>query len=620
MDRPRIKSSVIRSLSIEPVAATSSAERNSGPAGSRPGSVQADEPGNRPDATSSSSSSVAKAKDAGSASPSNQPIELQPPKPTRIVVSPSHAQVRSLKRRKTSLDGGDGGPIRVILDEILLLVFGYFVGKNEASSGELEEVEKIPLVCKRWRDVFKRQELWDEVPPVIQGKINRLAFVSYGLKNQGTEGLCYKVCHRASRKFYAMKKARVYPSGEGVPYYMLRELAFLQGLSHPNIAQLERIALSNNELFVIFKYIDISIFDLMNPTNEQNASFPLPLDIARKFLFQILKGVAFCHQRGVLHRNLKPKHLLIDLSDPRGRANGANWNKEEEEIDKTDRHALIERARRCGRVKMSDFALVRSASLPLRQYTKEVVTLWYRAPEVLMGGHYFAAVDLWSVGCVFAEMLVGKPLFPGICEVDQLFQIFSKLGTPDKRTWEEFQDLPNYSFKFPNWKKRPLQAFIPALENCPEGLDLLTKLLDVNPSLRITAQEALQHPFFQGIEDVETDDAVSVGFTRVGYRHGVGEKPTVSRNRGNNSAQRGGLIAENYGWSRAGESSQGSVRRADRPGLASPKYLESYYCYLKSLEKLHFPILSYLSHASSGAGDEDQKRLQPVHRAMLVDW
>ena len=405
----------------------------------------------------------------------------------------------------------------------------------------------------------------------------------------------------------------MYPSGEGVPYYMLRELAFLQGLSHPNIAQLERIALSNNELYVFFKYIDISIFDLMNPTNEQNATFALPLDLARRFLYQILKGVAFCHQRGVLHRNLKPKHLLIDLSD---REPGTR--PDTDVIDKSDRTALLERAQRCGRVKMSDFALVRSASLPLRQYTKEVVTLWYRAPEVLMGGHYFAAVDLWSVGCVFAEMLVGKPLFPGICEVDQLFQIFSKLGTPDKRKWEEFQELPNYSFKFPNWKKRPLQAFIPALENCPLGLDLLTKLLDVNPSTRITAQEALSHSFFDGIDDTSKERSPGPAFWRQGYRQGVGEQGSASNSytTDTNSC----LIAQKFKWTNPQSLGSEKYPRKGPPGLASPKYLESYYCYLKSLEAMHFPIISYLSNGPSNAADEDQKRLQPVHRAMLVDW
>ena len=195
MERLRIKSSVIRSLSIEPVEAANPSSLSTLSSSNRSSDVDNDSCSDQP---------LSKSKDAGSASPSNQPIELQPPKPTRIVVSPS----RSLKRRKTSLDGCDAGPITLILDEILLLVFSFFLGEKQISNSELKEVEKIPLVCKRWREVFKRQELWDQVPPVLHGKINRLAFISYGLKNQGTEGLCYKVCHRASRKFYAMKKAR----------------------------------------------------------------------------------------------------------------------------------------------------------------------------------------------------------------------------------------------------------------------------------------------------------------------------------------------------------------------------------------------------------------------------
>ena len=122
------------------------------------------------------------------------------------------------------------------------------------------------------------------------------------------------------------------------------------------------------------------------------------------FMRQLLSAVAYCHRRGVVHRNLKPKHLLIKTG-PSG------------DLSKV-----------C--LQISDFALVRSTSVPLRTYTTEVVTLWYRAPEVLMGDRYFLPVDIWSAGCIFSEMALGRPLFPGICEIDQLFQIFSTLGTP----------------------------------------------------------------------------------------------------------------------------------------------------------------------------------------------
>ncbi|GMF26519.1 unnamed protein product [Phytophthora lilii] len=124
-----------------------------------------------------------------------------------------------------------------------------------------------------------------------------------------------------------------------------------------------------------------------------------------------------------------------------------------------------------------------------------VVTLWYRAPELLMGlREYSSAVDMWSIGCIFVEMAQGSPLFTGIAEIDQLFQIFSKLSTPTSETWPNFPSLPNYHFEFPHWERRPLTYLLPGIWE--RGLDLLTKLLVYNPDQRITAEDALQHPYF----------------------------------------------------------------------------------------------------------------------------
>ena len=124
-----------------------------------------------------------------------------------------------------------------------------------------------------------------------------------------------------------------------------------------------------------------------------------------------------------------------------------------------------------------------------------MVTLWYRAPEILLGSpHYSTPVDMWSIGCIFAEMVRQKPLFPGESEIDQLIKIFSVLGTPNENVWPGVSQLPDSSDNFPCWAPKGLKEFLPDLD--PMGLDLLAKMLQYEPSKRISARLALSHPFF----------------------------------------------------------------------------------------------------------------------------
>lgn len=180
----------------------------------------------------------------------------------------------------------------------------------------------------------------------------------------------------------------------------------------------------------------------------------------------MLDGIAYCHSHRILHRDLKPQNLLID------RTNDA--------------------------LKLADFGLARAFGLPMRQYTHEVITLWYRAPEILLGSkHYSTPVDLWSVGCIFAEMVNQKPLFPGDSEIDELFKIFQIRGTPNEDTYPGVSSLPDYKDVFPKWRRQELATVVPSL--CPRGLDLLDKLLEYLPSRRISAKEALRHEYFDDL-------------------------------------------------------------------------------------------------------------------------
>ena len=186
----------------------------------------------------------------------------------------------------------------------------------------------------------------------------------------------------------------------------------------------------------------------------------------QSYLYQLLKGVAYCHSHRVIHRDLKPQNLLIDMD---------------------------------GALKLADFGLARAFGIPVRTYTHEVVTLWYRAPEILLGSrHYSTAVDVWSVGCIFAELAAnGAPLFKGDSEIDQIFKIFQVMGTPKERDWPGIEELPDYQPSFPSWPAQPLAKRLPALE--PDGIDLLERMLIYEPGKRISAKEALLHPYFDDL-------------------------------------------------------------------------------------------------------------------------
>ena len=135
-------------------------------------------------------------------------------------------------------------------------------------------------------------------------------------------------------------------------------------------------------------------------------------------------------------------------------------------------------------------------SLPMGKMTHEIITLWYRPPEVLLGiENYTTKVDSWSIGCIMAEMILGKPLFYGDCEIGQLSKIFQIMGTPTEESWPGVSKLPEYKYTFPQWKPKNLSEMFPDFDK--DGLDLMCKFLQMDPDKRITIREALNHPFME---------------------------------------------------------------------------------------------------------------------------
>jgi len=281
---------------------------------------------------------------------------------------------------------------------------------------------------------------------------------------EGTYGIVYKAQDRKSGELLALKKIRLEAEDEGIPSTAIREISLLKHLQHDSIVKLYDVVHTEKRLTLVFEFLDQDLKKYLDACPDG-----LDINTVKSFLHQLLQGVAFCHEHRVLHRDLKPQNLLITLE---------------------------------GQLKLADFGLARAFGIPVRNYTHEVVTLWYRAPDVLLGSQtYSTQVDIWSCGCIFAEMVNGRPLFPGSSEKDQLLRIFRTLGTPLVDEWPDLANLPefkNVDTQLPKYEKKGFSKICPRLN--PAGLDLLARMLQYNPDNRISASEALEHPFFADLE------------------------------------------------------------------------------------------------------------------------
>ncbi|KAI1231030.1 hypothetical protein IHE44_0008475, partial [Lamprotornis superbus] len=310
---------------------------------------------------------------------------------------------------------------------------------------------------------------------------------------EGTYATVFKGRSKLTENLVALKEIRL-EHEEGAPCTAIREVSLLKNLKHANIVTLHDIIHTERSLTLVFEYLDNDLKQYL-----ENCGNLMSVHNVKIFMFQLLRGLAYCHGRKILHRDLKPQNLLIN-----------------------------ER----GELKLADFGLARAKSVPTKTYSNEVVTLWYRPPDVLLGStEYSTPIDMWlsqfyfpvpcaipprlgahpspgahsqlhqphlGVGCIHYEMVTGRPMFPGSTVKEELHLIFRLLGTPTEDTWpgitsnEEFK-----AYNFSQYRAQPLINHAPRLDS--EGVDLLTNLLLYRAKGRISAEAALQHPYFKSL-------------------------------------------------------------------------------------------------------------------------
>ncbi|KAF1808302.1 Pkinase-domain-containing protein [Eremomyces bilateralis CBS 781.70] len=293
------------------------------------------------------------------------------------------------------------------------------------------------------------------------GKRHPSSFQQLEKLGEGTYATVFKGRNRQTGEYVALKEIHL-DSEEGTPSTAIREISLMKELKHKNIVSLHDVIHTENKLMLVFEYMDKDLKKYMDSRGDRGALDPTTI---KSFMYQLLKGIAFCHENRVLHRDLKPQNLLINNQ---------------------------------GDLKLADFGLARAFGIPVNTFSNEVVTLWYRAPDVLLGSRtYNTSIDIWSAGCIMAEMYTGRPLFPGTTNEDQLQKIFRLMGTPSARSWPDLPNLPEYKANFQVYATQDLRMIIPQID--PVGLSLLTSMLQMRPDLRITAADGLKHPWFNGM-------------------------------------------------------------------------------------------------------------------------
>ncbi|KAI1723549.1 protein kinase domain-containing protein [Ditylenchus destructor] len=320
---------------------------------------------------------------------------------------------------------------------------------------ELTEEEKQLIAPETLKEIECRYQnkLISQLPvyfPGIFGCRNVAEFECLNHIEEGAYGVVYRAIEKKTDEIVALKRLKMEKERDGFPITSLREInMLLKCRKHPNIVNVREIVLGGNvdKIYLVMEFVEHDMKTLMESLKSGSKKFTPAL--VKSLMRQLLSGIEFMHCEYVFHRDLKTSNLLLSHS---------------------------------GVVKIGDFGLAREFGSPLKPYTPIVVTLWYRSPELLLGiKEYSTAVDMWSIGCIFAEFMKLKPLFMGKSEIDQLKKIFKEIGTPNERVWPGYSELPGAKlFTLTHTKGNQLRNKFASHLSSDAGFELLNRfILDV---------------------------------------------------------------------------------------------------------------------------------------------